>query len=103
MDSRVKIVASCDPVSERGRMGEYVMLRLRLRAGVEEDTFRRRFGASFAELYGRKLEKYIPGGFAGHQDGRWFLTVRGLFVSNYILSDVLEFADLEEVGFNGTR
>ena len=59
--------------------------------------------ASFAELYGRKLEKYIPGGFAGHQDGRWFLTVRGLFVSNYILSDVLEFADLEEVGFNGTR
>ena len=103
MDSRVRITASCDEVGERQRMGEYVMLRLRLTAGIEEREFRRRFGAEFYEMYGKKLEKYLRGGFVTSSGGRWALTPRGFFVSNYILSDILEFADLGELGFDGSH
>jgi len=103
MNSGVQILASCDEIGEKQRMGEYVMLRLRLRDGIDSRTFYRRFGRDFAELYGRKLEKYFAGGYAGCRDGRYFLTAKGLFVSNYILSDILDFADLGSAGFNGTK
>ena len=38
-----------------------------------------------------KLYKYIEGGFAKKSGNRYFLTPRGMYVSNYILSDVLDF------------
>ncbi len=97
--SRVKITDENDVVSPRERMGEYIMLRFRLAAGLNDREFTRRFGASFSQTYGKKMIPYINGGFATYKDGVYALTPQGMFVSNYILSDLLDFSDLGQTGF----
>lgn len=93
-DSKINITTENEAIQERERMGEYIMLRFRLTAGVEEREFMRRFGFSFESLYGAKLAKYIKGGYVTAKNGVYALTPAGMFVSNYILSDILEFEDL---------
>ena len=75
------------------------MLRFRLNAGLEEHEFARRFGASFTALYGQKVRRFIDGGYMTYKNGRYALTPRGMFVSNYILSDILEFEDFGKYMF----
>lgn len=99
--SNIKITTENETVTERERLGEYVMLRLRLRAGVDEAEFSRRFGLSFGALYGKKLARYIQGGYVTVRNGVYALTPAGMFVSNYILSDVLEFDELGQRHFDG--
>ena len=77
------------PVSER--LGEYVMLRLRLTEGVDEDAFAERFGLSFERMFGKYLRLYTENGFM-EKNGRFYrFTPKGMFVSNYILSAMLDF------------
>nr|MCR5683751.1 hypothetical protein [Clostridiales bacterium] len=90
-----------EEVGERERIGEYVMLRLRLTAGIDENEFSRRFGYSFEELYGEKCRRFIRGGFMIRRRGITALTPAGMFVSNTILSDLLEFEDLGRFNFGG--
>ncbi len=93
LDSRVKITDECETVEERERVGEYIMLRFRLCAGIDCREFTRRFGLSFETLYGGKCVKYIQNGFMTYRGGVYALTPSGMFISNYILSDILEFED----------
>ena len=97
--SRVKITDENDVISQQERIGEYIMLRFRLTAGLNDREFTRRFGASFTQMYGKKMVPYVNGGFATYRDGVYALTPQGMFVSNYILSDLLDFADLGQTGF----
>ncbi len=99
MDSRVRITDTCERVEARERMGEYIMLRLRLTAGIEDREFTRRFGRSFGALYGEKCRRFIQYGFMTSQNGVYALTPSGMFISNYILSEILEFADLGKLQF----
>ena len=102
--SLVKLTDENDIISPRERVGEYIMLRFRLTAGLSDREFARRFGFSFTKEYGGKMEKYIRAGYAAYNDGVYALTPRGMFVSNYILSDVLDFEDLGELSlFSGTK
>jgi len=102
--SAIRITVQNDPVSPKERLGEYIMLRFRLAAGLDCREFARRFGTSFEQRYGRKMEPYVRNGFATYRDGVYALTPRGMFVSNYILSDLLDFADLGGSGmFDGNR
>ncbi len=100
-DSRVRITDELEEVGERERIGEYVMLRLRLTAGIDENEFARRFGYSFDELYGEKCRRFVRGGFMTRRRGITALTPAGMFVSNTILSDLLEFEDLGRFNFGG--
>jgi hypothetical protein len=46
----------------------------------------------------------VKNGFATCKNGVYALTPKGMFVSNYILSDILEFEDLGQLDiFNGTK
>jgi len=99
--SNISITSENEAVEERERMGEYIMLRLRLTAGIDDREFVRRFGYSFEKLYGAKLVKYIKGGYMREKNGVYALTPEGMFVSNYILSDILEFEDLGRYNFGG--
>ena len=102
--SRIRLTDQNDPVSPRERLGEYIMLRLRLREGLNNRDFMIRFGFSFEQLYGKKMYPYIQNGFATYKNGVFALTPRGMFVSNYILSDILDFEDLGQLDmFNGTK
>jgi len=102
--SKIRITEQNDEISPKERLGEYVMLRFRLAAGLDCRDFARRFGTSFEQRYGKKMQPYVQNGFATYKDGVYALTPRGMFVSNYILSDLLEFSDLGQVGmFDGSR
>lgn len=89
--SAVDIIDSSEEITPKERIGEYVMLRLRLAAGIKFDEFRARFGADFETMYGQKLTPYLKGGFMVRREGGVALTPKGMFVSNYILSDILDF------------
>ena len=91
--SRINITETSETVRPRERIGEYVMLRMRLAEGVNERDFSRLFGMSFIATYGRLLEKYRNGGFVIKRGDSYAFTPRGMFVSNYILSDILDFSD----------
>ena len=73
------------------QMTEYVMLRMRMSAGVQHSDFSSRFGKDFETLYQKKLDRYVKQGFVISDGGRTFFSDRGFFVSNYILSDILDF------------
>jgi oxygen-independent coproporphyrinogen-3 oxidase len=73
------------------RVGEYIMLRLRLADGISSAKFSARFGLNFDALYGRRLKIYIDNGFMTYDGDMYALTAKGMYVSNYILSNLLEF------------
>jgi oxygen-independent coproporphyrinogen-3 oxidase len=100
-ESRIKITENLEKVEERERMGEYIMLRLRLTDGIDDREFTRRFGFSFENLYGEKCKRFIKNGFMKGSNGRFALTPAGMFISNYIISDILEFEDFGKYYFGG--
>ena len=73
------------------RVGEYIMLRLRLTEGISSTEFAARFGMNFDALYGRRLKIYIDNGFMRYDGERYSFTPKGMYVSNYILSTILDF------------
>ena len=98
-ESRVRLTNECEEIEEHERIGEYIMLRLRLAAGIDEREFMRRFGLSFEKLYGDKCEWFIRAGYMTAKNGVFALTPRGMFVSNYILTEILDFNDLGKFNF----
>ena len=99
--SRIKLTSSMEEISPQERIGEYIMLHLRLTSGVRLSEFAYEFRRDFDELYGAKMKKYIDRGFAVRREDSVALTPAGMFVSNYILSDILEFEDLGGEIFKG--
>ena len=97
--SKIRITDECEQLEERERMGEYIMLRLRLTAGLDAREFLRRFGLSFESLYGEKCQRFIRHGFMTERGGVYALTPAGMFISNYILSEILEFEDFGKYYF----
>ncbi len=97
--SPIRLTVENEAVEERERLGEYIMLRFRLNAGLDTREFIRRFGTSFDALYGHKLIRFLKGGYMTYHNGRYALTPQGMFVSNYILSDILEFEDFGKYMF----
>lgn len=87
------LLAEADELASFQRPGEYIMLKLRTTDGVEEEDFYRRFHQEFAS-YAQRLQKYLEPGLCCHKDGRWWLTPKGLLVSNSILADLLENTEL---------
>ncbi len=85
------ILSECTDIDVFTKETEYVMLRLRLFEGLSLDAYKATFGRDFLAKYGKKLERYIAGGFMRAKVGRIAFTVKGMYVSNYILSDLLEF------------
>ena len=44
----------------RERVGEYIMLRMRMTSGIDSREFFRLFGKDFTRTYGKKLERFVP-------------------------------------------
>lgn len=75
----------------KDRIGEYVMLRFRLCDGIDTDVFLKKFNVEFDSLYFDKISPYVYKGFVAHEGTRYFFTREGMYVSNRILSDILDF------------
>lgn len=83
------IVDEDDPIPQKERSGEYLMLRLRTAHGIEEWEYRRTYFMNFEPLE-RRLEEYERQGLVCRCDGRWRLTPKGFLVSNQIIGELLE-------------
>ena len=94
-EGSIRITENMEEIRPKERLGEYIMLRFRLNEGISTREFFRRFGKDFEMMYGSKLAKYINAGYVAKEQDRYFMTPRGMFISNYILSDLLEFSDVE--------
>ena len=68
----------------RERAGEYLMLRLRTRYGIEATEYNRMFRMDFAPLE-EILERLRKVRYTTKENGRWRLTPHGFLVSNQII------------------
>jgi len=84
-----KIAEESVVLTDSEKMDEYVMLRLRLASGVNTGEFEARFGITFESRYS-SIKKYEKSGHVCKKGNNYALTPKGFFVSNYILSDILE-------------
>ncbi len=78
-------------VKPNERLGEYVMLRMRLTEGVDTEFFAAAFGVDFERLFGKYLQLYSKNGFLQKNGRSWSFTPKGMYVSNYILSSMFDF------------
>lgn len=90
------ITAEREAPSLDERANEYVMLRMRLCDGIRITDFESRFGTSFADSFGRALARYVDTGFVKRTSHGYAFTSRGMYVSNAILSDILDFSSKSE-------
>ena len=88
--NQTKLTSEDEDIPSRQRLGEYVMLRLRLTDGISDSDYAKRFGNSFSYDFGIKIKKYIKAGYIVKDRGRFRLSPEGMFISNYILSDILD-------------
>lgn len=73
------------------RIGEYIMLNFRLKAGINKSAFARLFLKNFDDLYYKKIEPFINSGHILQTPGGYAFSLDGMLVSNYILSRIVEF------------
>ncbi len=85
------IVDKCIDVQFGTQMAEYVMLRMRLGEGIVCDEFRRRFGRTFESVYLSKMTPFLRSGHIVKTKNGYAFTERGMYVSNYILSRMIDF------------
>jgi oxygen-independent coproporphyrinogen-3 oxidase len=67
--------------------GEFVFLNLRLREGFELGEFARRFGAEFDSIFGGRGARLFEGGLLIRDDGRVYLSDRGLEVADSVFAE----------------
>ena len=73
------------------RIGEYIMLGFRLKSGIDKNKFAKLFYLDFDNLYYSKIAPFIDSGHIVKTDTGYALSVEGMFVSNYILSRIVDF------------
>lgn len=85
------IVEKVIDIPEGTGMAEYVMVRFRLSEGIVLSEFRKRFGRSFESVYLAKIAPYLKSGHIIKTGKGYAFTEQGMYVSNYILSRVVDF------------
>ena len=68
----------------------FVMTCFRLRAGISTEEYNRRFGLDFEAEYGKKIARFLESEHIVSTQYGYRLTRKGMLISNYILSDILD-------------
>lgn len=80
-----------EAVSRADEIFEYLMLRLRLCEGIDAADFSARFSRSLDSLVGKTLSRYVASGHVRRTANGYALTPEGMYLSNTVLSDLLDF------------
>lgn len=75
--------------TEKDKIEEFMFMGLRMIKGIEEKEFENRFGKKIDELYKEVIEKHIKNGLLIREDGRIFLSKKGIELSNMVMSDMI--------------
>lgn len=82
-------VAELEKLSDEQRMGEWVMLRLRLSEGIEFDAFAERWGFDACNVYGDEIGRLGKLGLIEVRPERFVLSESGLAVADAIAGEFL--------------
>lgn len=69
------------------KISEYIIMRLRLSDGIFEKDFFKRFNIDFGEKFEKQLTKLISAELIEHKDNKYFLTERGIDISNSVMCE----------------
>ena len=84
-----QVLGEVQEIPIRERAGEYLMMRLRISAGVDPKEYEKKFLLPFAPLEAA-MQQFREQRLAQKTyDGRWHLTPKGYLLSNTIISDLL--------------
>jgi len=84
-----QVLEDVQPIPNRERAGEYLMMRLRTASGLNPQEYEKRFLLPFGPLE-KAMQDFKDRAWAQKTyDGRWHLTPEGFLVSNTIISDLL--------------
>ena len=89
--SNESIIDEMIDIPRASRIGEYVMLRMRLSDGVDLETFHKLFGRDFETLYLSKMEPFIRSGHIRRTEKGYAFSPEGMYVSNFILARIIDF------------
>ena len=68
---------------------EYVMLSLRLSEGFSTEEYKKLFGFDFLSSRKDVISKFISSGHMKHENNRIYLTEKGFYISNAILTELI--------------
>ena len=88
-----QVLEDVQPIPNRERAGEYLMMRLRTVSGLDPREYEKLFLLPFAPLEKALLEFKDRAWAQKTYDGRWHLTPEGFLVSNTVISDLLLIQD----------
>lgn len=74
-------------LTEKDRISEFMILGLRMTAGVSAEEFRRRFGRDMMEMYYYEFDKHIRHGLLEIAPPYVRLTEKGLDLANVVMQD----------------
>ena len=81
-------LAECEDIPSRERAGEYLMLRLRTVQGIDTEEYTRRFLLP-ARPIEQLLNRFREMGFVRQDESRYYLTPKGMLISNKILAELM--------------
>lgn len=75
--------------TEKDKIEEFMFMGLRMIKGIEEKEFEIRFKKKVDELYKEVIKKHIKNGLLIRENGRIFLSKKGIELSNMVMSDMI--------------
>ena len=78
-----------ETLDDAGREAEYIMLHLRLSTGIDKKEYKEKFKVDFDKKFEKQIKTYADGGFAVNTKDRFYLTDKGIFVSNAVIADFI--------------
>ena len=83
------ILEKHEKIGEKDAEEEFIFLGMRLEKGIDTEEYKTVFKTDFYKKYGKRVRKYAPEYIdIGEKYCRF--TDKGMFVSNYILADILD-------------
>jgi len=79
-----KLITAVERLSDIEKQEEFMFMGLRMSEGISENNFKSRFSSDIYDIYKEELEVLIKEGLVMSQNGRFFLSERGIDVSNQV-------------------
>ena len=68
---------------------EFIFMGLRMICGIDLKIFNKKFNKDIRSIYDKVIEKNIKDGLLILEEDKMFLTLKGLELSNYVMSDFI--------------
>lgn len=79
-----------EELSPKDKLNEYIMLQLRLNKGLSLDALSKKYDLDLGEKKKDIIAKFIKADLLEKKDERLCLTYKSRFISNYIISELME-------------